>query len=301
MKIQMLSKVMQLIACTLFLTGNLFAQANSNVPNPKQITKSLLWKIEGNDIQPSYLYGTIHIIDEKDFFLPETTTNALKASDQVVFEIDMDDPQLQANMMAHTAMKKEMTIDKLLSETDYKILDQAMTKQAGVGIAAFNNWQPMLLASFFFPTLVEKSASYEMSLTQLALTEKKEILGFETIEEQINAVGTIPYVDQAKYLMEMINDPEKSKIQFAEMVSVYKSQDVEALFTLLMEQSKKEGIDFNTDLIKKRNHNWIPKIGKFAKEKSCFFAVGGGHLGGEHGVLQLLTKAGYTVIPVKNK
>jgi uncharacterized protein YbaP (TraB family) len=33
--------------------------------------------------------------------------------------------------------------------------------------------------------------------------------------------------------------------------------------------------------------------------KSMFFAVGAGHLYGDNGLISLLRKAGYTVIPVK--
>jgi len=49
--------------------------------------KSLLWKIAGKDLpQPSYLYGTIHMIDKKDFFLTDSTVAVFDRMDQVVFE-----------------------------------------------------------------------------------------------------------------------------------------------------------------------------------------------------------------------
>ena len=36
------------------------------------LENSLLWEISGNGLQEnSYLFGTIHLIDEEDFFYPE--------------------------------------------------------------------------------------------------------------------------------------------------------------------------------------------------------------------------------------
>jgi len=54
--------------------------------------KSLLWKIEGKELtKPSYLYGTIHMIDKKDFFLTDSTVAVFDRMEQVVFEINMED------------------------------------------------------------------------------------------------------------------------------------------------------------------------------------------------------------------
>jgi uncharacterized protein YbaP (TraB family) len=40
-------------------------------------------------------------------------------------------------------------------------------------------------------------------------------------------------------------------------------------------------------------------MGEMMTEQPTFFAVGAGHLGGEFGVVSLLRKEGYTVIPLR--
>ena len=40
-------------------------------------------------------------------------------------------------------------------------------------------------------------------------------------------------------------------------------------------------------------------MGDMMKEQPVFFAVGAGHLGGENGVVALLRKEGYSVVPVR--
>jgi uncharacterized protein YbaP (TraB family) len=47
-----------------------------------------------------------------------------------------------------------------------------------------------------------------------------------------------------------------------------------------------------------RNKNWIPLMAEQMPENVTFFAVGAGHLGGEEGVIALLRKEGYVVVPV---
>ena len=51
-------------------------------------------------------------------------------------------------------------------------------------------------------------------------------------------------------------------------------------------------------LVDKRNHNWIPKLKEIIQQKSCFIAIGAGHLGGENGLIKLLQLQGFTVEPI---
>jgi uncharacterized protein YbaP (TraB family) len=63
-------------------------------------TNTLLWEISGNGLQqPSYLFGTIHMICKEDFFISEIVKQKFNSSKRVYLELDMDDPQLQGKMM----------------------------------------------------------------------------------------------------------------------------------------------------------------------------------------------------------
>ena len=259
---------------------------------------SLLWKIEGKNLKtPSYLLGTIHILPQKDFFLSEAMKQALASTQQVVLELDMDDPAMGMNMLQNASMSDGSTLDKLLSAEDYQKLDVLVKKSTGVGVEVFNKWQPMLVASVAMQQMMDNQiASYEMTLVRMAQEAQKEVKGLESIQEQTEAMATIPFPQQAKYLSEMLNDFDKQKALFGKMVELYKSQNINALLDYMVEESG--GIDFSTVLLNQRNHKWIPKIGSIASEKSTFFAVGAGHLPGKDGVLTLLRKAGYRVTAV---
>lgn len=120
----------------------------------------------------------------------------------------------------------------------------------------------------------------------------------ETVSDQIGAMAEICYQKQAELLIETVSDLDGMKSIFADLVTTYKSQDIEGLHQMIVSQSG--GEEFTQFLIDKKNKNWIPGIGELAKEKSTFFGVSSGHLGGENGVVNLLKEAGYKVTPMAN-
>src|SRR5688500_11553011 len=68
----------------------------------KQGDNTLLWEISGMGItEPSYLYGTMHIVCEEDAKMSEGLKNAIAKSKQVFFEIDMDDMEEMMGMIKY--------------------------------------------------------------------------------------------------------------------------------------------------------------------------------------------------------
>ena len=59
------------------------------------LAKTLLWKVSGKDIkQPSYLYGTFHLMCPDDLVVTDTIRNTFNRTKQLYLELDMDDPQM---------------------------------------------------------------------------------------------------------------------------------------------------------------------------------------------------------------
>jgi len=259
---------------------------------------SLLYKIEGNGIQPSYLYGTIHILPQKDFNLKDKVKTAFELSELVVLELDMDDPGMQVEMMQNAMMEGDATLDQLLDKEHYAKLDAALKESLGMGVAPFNKMKPFMVSSMLLMKYVgEQPASFEGTFVQMATATEKEILGLETVTEQLDIFDKIPYQDQADDIVEMLDDPEGMEDMYADMVEVYKKEDINEMYEMMDAyfQGDETAVD---NMLHNRNKNWIPKIGEFAKKQSTFFGVGAGHLGGELGVVALLRKAGYTVTPI---
>lgn len=85
---------------------------------------ALLWEISGNNLeQPSYLFGTIHILCPENMELSEALHDAFNKTDQLVLELDFDDPQLMASMQNTMMMTDGSTLSSLLETDEYALID----------------------------------------------------------------------------------------------------------------------------------------------------------------------------------
>jgi len=285
----------------LFLISLVFSSLYFTQLYGQKEEKSLLYEISGNGLsQPSYLYGTIHIICKDDFVLTETTKQKFSETHQVYLEIDMDDPKMMPEMMKSIYMTDGSTIKTLLSEPDYHKVSQFFKDTLKMNIATMDKMKPFVLGSMSITKLLScPTQSYEETFMKMAKTENKEILGLETVQDQFGAMDKMGMKKQADMmLVKLVENWADGKQEFKQLITDYKNQDVEALLED-MKKSRTMDEGFEEDLLTTRNQNWIAKIQKITKEKSTFFAVGAGHLGGKKGVITLLRNEGFTVKAVK--
>ena len=258
---------------------------------------SLLWKIERDDVKPSYVFGTFHILPQSAFVLHDKVKDAFAESDLLVLELDIDSPSLQTDIMQHAGMDNGETLDKLLPNSAYAKINEQLQEVLGVGLQPFNTFKPLLIASFLTAKFIgEQPASFEATLAQMALSKGIEVQGIETVAEQMKVFDNISYVDQAADLVEMVEEEEKVMESFSEMLALYQAEDQAALYKMMEDYI--EDPKQIEQLIHQRNSNWIPRIEEKARKNATFFGVGAGHLGGEKGVLVLLKEAGFKVTAV---
>lgn len=268
----------------------------------KDIDNSLLWEITGNGLKkPSYLFGTIHMIGKEDYFLTDVMKEKFNATEQLALEIDMDNLLgTMMSMISGMMMKDGTTLKDLLTKEEYAKLEKHITEKIGLPMMMLDRMKPMLVSTLLSEGAIEGDVvSYEAEFLQMAKTKNMETLGLETAEYQLSIFDSIPYKAQAKMLVEALDgEGDMGEDMFNEMVKYYKAQDLNALYKIISQESEDFG-DYQDLLLNNRNRNWIPVIGKYAKDKPTFFAVGAGHLPGEVGVINLLRKAGYTVKAIR--
>lgn len=264
---------------------------------------SLLYEVTGNGLaQPSYLYGTFHLVCPNDLVLSEATKKAVADAQQMYLELDMDDPAMMQGMMKAMMMTDGKTVKDYLSADDYGILENYFRDKLKMNPAQTSRMTPLALTSMLYMSLLPcQMASYDLTFAQMASKDKKEILGLESLDAQLAALNKIPVEDQLKGLVDTAKKPDEAKAEFTKFIETYKSQDLDKLLTL-MKSSQYSGSDFSKyedSLLGARNRNWIPVIEKAAKEKPTFFAFGAGHLVGDQGVIKLLRNKGYSVKAVR--
>ncbi|MBO6606772.1 TraB/GumN family protein [Psychroserpens sp.] len=270
------------------------------VGNAQQLENSLLWEISGNGLESSsYLFGTIHMTC--DATIDDKVQNALDNTSLLVLELDMDDPSLQAKLMKDLYMKDGKTLHDFLSKEDFALLESFVKEQTGAPLALMSNMKPFFISASFYPKMLGCPVqSFEAELVKVAQEQNEEVLGLETVEEQMNVFNAIPYEDQVVDLLRTAKDKLAYDTEtFQKLLQLYDSQNIEGMQLMMQEDRNLTTSKHKDKMLDDRNKNWIPKIEEFSKAQPTFYGVGAAHLAGENGVIKLLRKAGYKVTAVK--
>ena len=277
---------------TLYL--NLSAQNTGN--------NSLCWKITGQGLsQPSYIFGTIHLISKKDFFLSKPSELAFKSCKTLALEVDLNMNKDTKKEVGKSAILPDgKSIDDYCSSEELNIIKSFMSdsvKISGLKIKLYSRLKPIYLQSILLKEQLKGDKSYEETFAKMAKKKKMNQVGLEAIDLQMKILDTIPIKTQITDMVTSIKDGKASIRIFNEMIEVYKTQNIEKLHQLTV--SEDSGIaNFEDIFLNNRNESWIPVIEDLIKKQATFVAVGAAHLGGEKGVLNLLKSKGYSVEPV---
>ena len=285
---------MKVVLIAILVIFSLRSVGQSNKPDEK----TLLWQITGKNIQePSYLYGTIHIMCPGDLTISDVLKQKFSATKQLFLELKLDEPGMMMEMMMGMKMKDSSTLKSLLGKANYDSVNSIFKKSTGIQLEMLNSTKPILIVSMIYPFLLGCTPdSWENTFQKMAKAQNKPLLGLEKISDQMNVLESIPYKEQADMLAKTIFNLDSAKTVFLNMLEVYKQKDIAALYTLTT-SDEDFGI-YERDLLSNRNHNWIKIISVQAKKIPTFFAFGAAHMGGQEGVINLLRNEGYTVKPI---
>ncbi|MCI3937415.1 TraB/GumN family protein [Chryseobacterium aahli] len=265
---------------------------NTNLEN------STLWEVSGNGLtKPSYIAGTFHIMCSQDFEIKSKVIKALEKSDQFVMEINYTDP---AEM---TAMQKMYQTDKKLSDqltpAEAKELDKILADY-GTDLTKMDNSSSQALYALIsmkaIPCPQTEVKLYEIELLKNALKIKKKVFGLEKVEDQMTSINK---AYDLKAVIQQLKMGKEYEILLKEMIVAFKKEDIKSLYTLF-KNDKIMNAKQEKAMLTDRNNNWAEKMPEMMKKESSFFAVGGAHLMGKNGVIQLLKSKGYTLKPISS-
>jgi uncharacterized protein YbaP (TraB family) len=278
------------------LAGKLSAQYAPYTGN----NKSLLWKISSKEMkQPSYLFGTIHLICPGDYVWTPAMQRALASSKEVCFEMDMDDPGVMMQVAASMGNNGGKKLSEYYNDLQYKKVLSFFSDSIGISPAMVEQLRPVALQTIATARLVNcpVPVSYETNILTEAQKGDKYITGLEEVSEQAMLLTSIPEETVIKDLNDIMANYTSKRMEYQQLVNLYKKQDLPALYeTIQQSVTTEDNIDA---FLNNRNAKWISSMIEKMDQQPVFFAVGAGHLWGENGLISLLRNAGYTVTPVK--
>ena len=264
---------------------------------------TLLWQVSGKGLQhSSFLFGTFHLMCREDIHFSNQLKEAVKASDEMYMELDMDDPSTLLSSMLYMNMKDGKKLSDFYTPEEYKKLQTYFTDSLGMPMMLLQRTKPYFLVALLYPKMMNctSPSGVEEELLKIAKEDKKEIKGLETVQFQASVFDSIPYGWQAKELMKNIDSFSVYKKEFDEMIHLYKNQQLDSMQNMLA-KSGSGSAKYDNLLVNDRNKKWVKELNEIMKKESVFVAVGAGHLTGKYGLISLLKKEGYMVEPLMNK
>jgi uncharacterized protein YbaP (TraB family) len=260
---------------------------------------SLLWKIEGNGCTPSYMYGTMHMINKEYYHFTDGMRERIASSKAIMMEVGgMPNPFETLSLMTLDSGDVRDYFSPEQMKIVVEFFDKEMNQSPEEFYQLYGSMKPFFLLQSITQTYFDKgSQSYDLDIMGIAAEEGIPLLGFESIQEQLGFFDKIPKESMAQMVIESIENFEEEKKETQKMMKIYSEQKVDKLIPMIKKQSP-EFMEFENLFLYDRNKAWIPTIKEQVKDKQCFIAVGAAHLFGEGGVIDLLEKEGYTLTAV---
>lgn len=276
----------------------------------------LLFRISGNGlVAPSYIVGTYHIVDDTFVDSIAGIRQALADCQQVYTEVLKDELTSEDSLVFKKAqlLPEGMTIDKLFSSEEMNRLNAFVKRIIGTDLsnpqlASLCHLTPTALSLNLsviifakkYGSLMKSGTMIDDFFEKEASKQGKSVGGLETMAFQLTLLYGGTMEKQKDALMCMVDNGEVIEKMEEDMAQAYLSRDLNRLKEIL---DRKMAICSSPEetaaMLDNRNADWLTKMPGIMKEKTTLFAVGAGHLLGENGVLNLLSKAGYTVEPVQ--
>ena len=284
----------------------LAALASCDDTTPEE--NALLWRIERQGHQTSYLFGTLHVATPDIADPAPAVREALLAVEQFAGETDLQ--MLNAVFRAEAMMAPvEERVHRIL---DAELLERTVSRAHCYGLSPDEVrtapiWYVVSLFTLAYPESdpeLRDAPILDLELARIAEMAGMPVLGLETEPQVLAVLRDMDREDQIGLLREVTRRGECFADEADVWLERYRQGDLAGL-----DQLQEDWLDTVEDpalwrrffqwLDGDRNPRMADRMEYFMKAGSSFFAVGAAHLTGKDGLIALLRQRGWSVEPVK--
>jgi len=264
--------------------------------------RSILWTVEGRH-NTVYLLGSVHVLRPGDAALPAAAERAFDDAEQLVMEIDLDDPganplSMVAEMQQAAMLPEGQTLKGVLG-SDYASISERARK-SGLDLEALDAFAPWFVAIALLDLELAKRGfspefGIEQTLAARAIEEHKPIEGLETAAQQFQMLASMPLAQQKRFLVMTLDESAQLDREIEDLLRAWRTGDTDALAALLADEYE-EFPDLYRTLTVERNRAWAGRLAGLLDDQDDYLVVVGAlHLVGPDSVVDLLRQRGYKV------
>ena len=263
----------------------------------KSKKNTLLWQITGKKLPgTSYLFGTMHVRDERAFGLVSALHKKIDECAATATEINLQEAQ-HGISPTDMLLPGGKNLSDFFSKKKYDKIKKNLLKYYDFDLTPFRNFLPIMVVNMISEQILsdERDVNLDRWLWDYATLKGKITLGIETSCEQIEILHKIPLDYQLKALRDVTKNIGSFKKQHTKLTEMYMRQDIRQLY----KSTKKNLGKMRALMLYDRNALMTERIVKTVHEQTLFAAVGAAHLSGKYGVIRLLKTEGLKVKPVR--
>ncbi len=280
------------IALFIFFIG--FFQSLTAVGLP--FGQGLLFQITAPDGRVAHLFGTIHSDDLRVQRLPEPVDRVFVLAERLALEINME-PAVVVALMVAMVNADGRTLESIIGAELYRRL-VTIASTRGMPEVGLRQYKPWAVATMLSMPPAKTGQFLDLLLFHRAQTAGIEVVGLETVEEQLAVFEGLSEEQQVALLKDVLNNFAKMPIIHEKLLTLYIERDLQGLVVLndSLAQGEEKALmaHFQQVLIDDRNERMVERMETHMIE-GLFVAVGALHLPGPKGILSLLQQRGYKI------
>ncbi|PLX78793.1 MAG: TraB/GumN family protein [Desulfuromonas sp.] len=263
--------------------------------------KHSIWKAD-KGASTVYLVGSIHLLNQQSYPLPEIYDRIFSESQNIAFETDLDQiqsPAVQQRLLLAASFKPGNSLQTVLADETYAKLKRYLTAQ-GLSIENLSGLKPWMLCLTLSIIEMQKLGfspqfGLDQHFMQKAQRQGKIVLQMESVDEHLATLTGLDRLDQNILVEQTLRDLDKVSTLFGNMVSAWRHGDAEQLDRLINGSMRAEP-QLKELLLDRRNRKWCAKVESLLELKqTAMVVVGAAHLAGKGSVVELLRQKGYRV------
>lgn len=271
---------------------------------------AVLWKVEKPGAPTSYLFGTVHLTDNRVAQVPPKVKSLIERSKAVILEVTDLSPRSSAAALA-SAMKNAVftdgqSLDQLLAPDEFEKVKKAVAR-SGMPAEAARLFKPWLVTMLMATSECELKKAQsgalvqDMRIAEIARARRIALTGLETAESQLDALAGVGIAQQVDMLRSGLAYVDRTQDLIETMLQLYLKRNISAVWPFQLVLAERAGIGreafqgFNDELVVARNVRMRDGVLPHLAKGGAFVAVGALHLPGPQGLVELFRQAGYTV------
>ncbi|MEX2124590.1 MAG: TraB/GumN family protein [Woeseia sp.] len=261
-----------------------------------------MWQLDGN-ANSIYLLGSVHLLRAGDHPLPSVIHDVYEDAEMLIMEVDMDDidpVQAQSLLTELGLIQDDRSLNDLMGPEAYAEAE-VLANRADIPLSMLAKSEPWLAAITVEQLMLARIGfnpvfGIESHLAEKAAVDNKEILGLETIREQLQLLDSMTLESQRALLLQSLNESVDIQTIMDELVNAWRHGDVSFMEENMLDEIRQYPELYQT-IVVKRNNNWVERIEELLRDTNDYLIVVGAlHLIGDDGVPALLTKRGRDVV-----